>query len=70
MSGRQRDAVYLVFTRSFGILQKTDSSIAAARSWAARALPGEVTHVLRTTASVDLAELEAAHRAQLAERRD
>ena len=60
-----RPAVYLVFTRSYGILQKTDDSIASARSWAAKALPGEVTHVLRTTASVDVAELEAEHRAQL-----
>jgi len=54
-------AVYLVFTRSFGILQKTDDSIQSARAWAAKALPGEVTHVLRTAASVDVAALEAAH---------
>lgn len=60
-----RHAVYLVFTRSYGILQKTDESIKAARLWARTALPGEVTHVLRTTASVDIAELEAEHRAQL-----
>ncbi len=65
-----RPAVYLIFTRSYGILQKTDDSIGAARKWAARALPGEVTHVLRTTASVNLAELEVAHQAQLERERD
>jgi hypothetical protein len=51
--------VYLIFTRSYGILQKTDDNIAAARAWATRALPGETTQVLRTTASVNIAELEA-----------
>ena len=56
-------AVYLIFTRSFGILQKTDDTIADARAWAAKALPGEVTQVLRTTASVNVAELEAEYRA-------
>lgn len=61
----RQDAVYLIFTRSFRILQKTDISIRSAREWAKRALPKEVTHVLRTTASVDLADLEAAHREQL-----
>jgi len=61
-------AVYLVFTRSYGILQKTEDSITAARSWAAKALPGEVTQVLRTTASVNVAELEIVHQTQLAHR--
>ena len=54
-----KPAVYLIFTRSYGILQKTDVTIKAARAWAARALPDEVTQVLRTTASVNVAELEA-----------
>ena len=58
-------AVYLIFTRSFGILQKTDDTIKAARAWAAKALPGEVTHVARTTASVNVSELEAEHGAWL-----
>lgn len=59
------EAVYLIFTRSYGIVQKTDRNIASARAWAARALPGEVTQVLRTRASVDVAQLEAEHRASL-----
>ncbi len=59
-------AIYLIFTKTYGILQKTDDTIKTARAWAARALPAEVTHVLRTTASVDIAELEAEHRADLA----
>lgn len=61
-----KPAVYLIFTRSYGILQKTDDSIKAARVWAARALPGEVTSVTRTTASVNVAELETEWQAQLA----
>ena len=58
-------AVYLIFTRSFGILQKTDDTIKTARAWAAKALPGEVTQVARTTASVNVSELEAEWHAQL-----
>lgn len=59
-------AVYLIFTRSYGVLQKTDDTIKAARAWAARALPGEVTQVVRTKASTNVAELESEWRAQLA----
>lgn len=65
MHANKNDAVYLIFTRTYGIIQKTDSSIDAARTWAARALPGEVTQVLRTKASTDVAQLEAEHRAAL-----
>ncbi len=59
--------IYLIFTRTYGILQKTDDTIASARAWAKRALPGaEVTHVTRTSASVNVAELEHAHAEHLA----
>ena len=39
------DRIYSVHTRTYGVILKTDESIAAARAWAKKALGAEVISV-------------------------
>lgn len=60
---------YLVFTKSYGILRKSDDSIRDARTWAKRALGAEAVSVVREhNSGTSVAELEIEWRAIVAQR--
>lgn len=60
---------YLVFTRTFGILRKSDDNIRGARQWAKRALGPEVISVVREhNGGTPVEELEIEWRQIVAQR--